>query len=76
MEASGMVRDYDFLPRFILVPIEDYLVSVPISQYTWQSIKRDAYDLHDNVSNLIEYQRSGDRLYGRADAYNIPAALL
>jgi hypothetical protein len=76
MEASAMVKNYDFLPRFIIVPVEDYLVSIPVSEYTWQSIKRDAHDLHDNVSHLIEYCRDGNRLYRREDAFNIPAALL
>jgi hypothetical protein len=76
LEASALVKHYNFLPRFILIPVDGLLVSLPISEYTWESIKRDALDLNDDISHVIEYKRDGNRLHGCVDAFNIPAALL
>jgi hypothetical protein len=76
LEACALVKHEEFLPRFILVPVGGVLVSLPISRPTWESIRRDAHDWHDDISHLVEYQRDGNRLNGCADAFNIPAALL
>jgi hypothetical protein len=76
LEACALVKHEDFLPRFILVPVGGLLVSIPISRVTWESIRRDASDWYEDLSNLIEYRTDGTRLNGCADAFNIPAALL
>jgi hypothetical protein len=76
LEACALVKHEDFLPRFILIPVGGLFVSIPITSQTWESIKRDAQDWYEDLSNLIEYQSAGTRLNGCADAFNIPAALL
>jgi hypothetical protein len=74
IKATGMVMDYDFLPRFILIPIEGRLVALPITGPTWQSIRKDAGDLHDEITDL--HANAVRELKYRADAFNLLAAFL
>jgi hypothetical protein len=75
LKAAGMVMDYDFLPRFILIPIEGRLVSMPITRTTWENIRKDAGDLHDEITDLQDANAARELKY-RADAFNLLAALL
>jgi hypothetical protein len=75
MKVTGMVMDYEFLPRFILLPIEGRLVSLPITRTTWESIRKDAGDLHDEITDLQDANASRELQY-RADAFNLLAAFL
>jgi hypothetical protein len=75
IKVTGMVMDYDFLPRFILIPIEGRLVALPITRTTWESIRKDAGDLHDEITDLQDANAARELQY-RADAFNLLAAFL
>jgi hypothetical protein len=75
LKVAGMIMDYDFLPRFILLPIEGRLVSLPITRTTWESIRKDAGDLHDEITDLQDANAARELKY-RADAFNLLAAFL
>lgn len=75
LKVAGMIMDYDFLPCFILIPIEGRLVALPITRSTWESVKKDAGDLHTEITDLIDANSARELQY-RADAFNILAAFL
>jgi hypothetical protein len=75
LKVAGMIMDYDFLPRFILLPIEGRLVALPITRTTWESIRKDAGDLHDEITDLQDANAARELQY-RADAFNLLAAFL
>jgi hypothetical protein len=75
IKVTGVVMEYDFLPRFILIPIEGRLVALPITRPTWESIRKDAGDLHDEIKDLQDANAAREFKY-RADAFNLLAALL
>jgi hypothetical protein len=77
IDVVALVKSSDFLPRFILIPVDgDKLVSLPLSEITWQSIKRDASDLFEAMDNLINYEGTAGKLATRGDVYNILACKL
>jgi hypothetical protein len=77
IEVAALVKSSEFLPRFILIPVDgDKLVSMPVTEVTWQNIKRDASDLFEAVDNLINYEGTAGKLAPRGDVYNILACKL
>jgi hypothetical protein len=75
VKVANNVKDSDFLPRFIIIPLDgDRLVTLPISQVTWDSIRRDAAGLYEALES--DYEAMVGSLPYHEDIFNIFACEL